>query len=395
MNCLRQTCAALLLASPLFAQNSAAPARLHIPAGTWSVRDLLTHAEQALRTPILADANELALADAAPVRLQVELTLDPELGREALSALLGTRGVLLTRSEGGQIEARATPRGTPEWLLERAVPTKLLSLLEHPHRDSVVRVELQTTQPIGVLTSLLGFTAATGGATPICTPIAGGIACTGTSDAVLGAVTQLAAVDPQFAAMLKPLPPMSILGSARSVTVELKAGAHPLPELVDLLAKSSGINVVMSPAVAACATKVEMEKARSLDFRTGADTLTTLLWANQVLLLELDVRHGLYEAVLVENQRQMPALVRASRRTVEEALEATNCVMYVAVPWQPEHLDADASMVIVRNAVKSAAPGIGTLLVLGVPDGLLLAGLSPQVAALLRELRAADKAQRG
>lgn len=396
MNPVRLTCAALLLVAPLLAQTPAPAARLHIPAGTWSVRDLLTQAEQALRTPIVAEPAELALGSATAVRLQNDLVLDPEHGREAIAALLATRGLLLTRDAAGRTEVKAAPRGKPDWLRERAVPTTVAELLEHPFRNGVVRVELATTASADMLTNLLRVAAATGNPTPTCEAAGKGIACTGTSEAVRLAVTQLAAIDPQFAAVLQPPPPVSIVGNAKLRAVELTAGEHPITDLVDLLAANVGINVVLAPAVAAATKTVVVEKPLQLGLQNGPIALTTLLWQQRVLFLELDVRHGLYEVVLVDDPRQVPAVGRASRRTVDEALAAADCVMFVAVPFAARHLDNAQIMAHLRAAMGNANPKDGGFLsALGTENGVLITGLSPQVAALLRELQTADQPRRG
>ena len=303
MKLARYTCAALWLVAPLLTQAPAAGARLHIPAGQWSVRDLLTHAEQALRTPIAADASELALGSAEPVGLQFDLILDPERGYEALAALLSTRGLLLSRDGEGNTEVRATPRGNPDWVSERAVSTTLADLLDHPNRHGTVRVALPTTTKADMLINLLRPAAATGGATPTCEQAENSIVCTGTAAAVLLAVNQVAVFDPVFAGALPQQAPISIVSAAKGGPVELPAGEHRVPTLVALLAKNAGVNIVMSPAVAKLTSPVTVAKAETLDFATGANRLTTLLWDHRVLFLELDVRHWLYEVVLVDNLR--------------------------------------------------------------------------------------------
>lgn len=394
MNLALPTCAALLLVAPLLTQAPAAPTRLHIPAGQWSVRDLLTHAEQALRTPIAADATELALASAEPVGLQFDLTLDPERGYEALAALLSTRGLLLSKDDKGNTEVRATPRGNPDWVSERAVPTTLADLLDHPHRHSTVRVTLQTTSKPDMLINMLRMAAATGSATPTCEQAENGIVCTGTAAAALLAVTQLAVFDPLFASSLPQRTPISIVSTAKGGPVELTAGEHGVPELVALLAKNQGINIVMSPAVAKLTNPVPVAKAEALDFATGANRLTTLLWQHHVLFLELDVRHGLYEVVLVDNPRQAPGVVRASQRTVEAALAAADCAMYISVPFTAKNLDAGQLMEHVRTAMRAADPrAVSLISIWSTENGVWITGLSPQVAGLLRKLQAADLAQ--
>lgn len=391
MNTIRSTCAALLLVAPLFAQAPAKP-MLHLPAGDWTVRDLLTHAEQALRTPIAADAAELAQATGERIRLQFPMRLHPEHGQEAIAALLSARGLLLTRGADGQPEVRATPKGRPQWLRERAVPCSVQELLDHPFRHGVVRTELRTSVQAPMLTEMLRMSAASGAATPLCEAMADGIVCTGTSDAVRLAITQVAALDPQVAATLQPADPVSIVSMAKGKAVELPAGEHRLTDLVDLMAKNAGINIGMSPALAASTTKAMVATAQQLDWQHGANVLTKLLWQHRVLFLELDVRHGLYEAVLVENPRQAPPMTRASTRTVDEAIAAADITMYVSVQWKAKHLGIDKRMELVREAMRGGdANGIGMFTACGTPDGLLLSGMSPQIAQLLTSLQAADQ----
>ena len=395
MSTLRLTCAALLLVAPLFAQAPATPT-LHIPAGDWTVRDLLTQAEQALRTPITADATELAQATAERIRLQFPLALDPAHGQEAIAALLSARGLLLTRGANGAPEVRATPKGKPEWLREHAVPCTLQELLDYPFRHGVVRTELRTSVQAQMLTEMLRMSAASGAATPSCEAVRDGIACTGTSDAVRHAITQVAALDPQFAAALPQASHVSIVGGKKGDAVALPAGDHPLVDVVDVLAKNGGFNIVLSPTLAASAAKLTTAKAQQFDWQHGPGALTTLLWQHRVLLLELDVRHGLYEAVLVENQRQAPPMTRASTRTVDEAIAAADCTMFIAVQWKAKHLGIDKRMELVRAAMGGGDPsGIGMFTACGTPDGLLLSGLSPQIAKLLKALQAADQPSGG
>lgn len=395
MNFLLPSCAPLLLLAAAFAQAPAARPQLHIPAGDWSVRDLLTHAEQALRTPIVADDEELALASAPRIRLQFPLALDPTHGRDALAALLTTRGLLLTRDPMGRTEVKAVPRACADWLTERAAPTTVQALLDHPHRDSVVQVPLRTATPLEVVQSLLRMSAARSGPAPTLAKHEGGILCTGTSEAVRHTVLQLAAMDPAFAATLDQRSSVDIVNTAKGGTVELPAGEHSLADVLDLLARNGGVNIVRSPAVQAQTTKVKVGKPQSLDARTGANVLTTLLWQERVLVLDLDVRHGLYEAVLVDDPRQMPAPARASARTVDEALAAADSVAYIAVKFTVQHLDATHLMGIVRETMQAAPAGQMGTIVSTVPDGLWITGLTPTVAPLLAKLRAADEARRG
>ena len=395
MNLLLPTCAPLLLLAAAFAQAPAARPQLHIPAGDWSVRDLLTQAEQALRTPIVADDEELAQASAPRVQLQFPLALDPEHGRDALAALLTTRGLLLTRDPKGRTEVKAVPRGRADWLAERAVPTTVQALLDHPHRDSIVKVPLQTATPMEVVRNLLRMTAPRSGPAPTLEAHDGGILCTGTSDAVRHAVLQLAAMDPAFAATLAPNAASDLVYATKGGAVELAAGEYLLADLVQLLGRQSGVNIVLSPAVQEQTAKVRVAGAQHLDARTGANVLTTLLWQERVLVLDLDVRHGLYEAVLVADPRQMPAPARASTRTVEEALAAADGVAYIAVKFTAQHLDPTQLMGIVRETMQAAPPGQMGTIVSTVPDGLWITGLSPTVAPLLAKLRAADEARRG
>jgi hypothetical protein len=395
MNLVRSSCAALLLVAPLFAQTPAAP-KLHIPAGDWTVRDLLTHTEQALRTPIAADAAELAQATAERIRLQFPLALDPAHGQEALAALLSTRGLLLARGEGGRPEVRATPKGKPDWLRERAVASPVQDLLDHPFRHGVVRTELRTSVDVPMLNNMLRISAAGGAATPICEAAKEGIVCIGTSDAVRHAIAQVAAMDPQFATTLQPAGPVSIVSTAKGVPVELPAGEHRIADVVDLLARCSGFNIVLSPALAASAAKIKVAKAQQFDWQRGPNGLTTLLWQHHVLLLELDVRHGLYEVVLVDNPKQAPAVTRAAARTVEQALAAADCVLYIGVRFKAQHLDSTQLMNHVRLTMQAAAQESSVFTtVLAMPDGLLITGLSPVVAELLQKLQAADQPRRG
>lgn len=396
MNALRHTCAALLLVAPLFAQAPATNQKLHIPAGDWTVRDLVTHAEQALRTPITADASELARATAEHIRLQFPLALDPEHGQEALAALLSSRGLLLTRGAGGRTEVRATPKGHPEWLRDSAAPSTVQELLDHPFRHGVVRTELRTSVAVPMLTNMLRVSAAGGAAVPICEAAEHGITCIGTSDAVRHAITQVAAMDPQFAATLQPTGPISIVNAAKGGPVELLAGEHPIADLVDLLARNGGINIVQSPAVAAITAQATVQEKQQLDWQHGPNTLTTLLWQHHVLLLELDVRHGLYEAVLVANPTQQPAVSRASQRTVEEALAAAGCVAFITVHFEARSLDSTQLMNTVRQAMRGVAQNSGgSMTAIATPSGLQITGLSPRVAELLTTLQAADQPRRG
>ena len=384
--------AATLLVAALSAQD--VPADGSIPAGAWTVRELLARAEQALDLEITADPQQLAAATTEPLRLQYPVKLDAGSGREAVAALLSTRGLLLVDDNRGDLTVKATPNGAPGWLREVAVDCTVRELLDFPHRHAVVRVELDSTVPAELLhTQLRTATVVTSDVgVPIVEPGRGGMVLTGPAAAVRHAVAIGATMDPGIASeFTAPEPPIAILSSARGGTVELAAGTHSLRHLVDLLAKNAGIVIVASPALAASTATVVVTGPQQLAWERGSATLLQLLWQQRVQLLELDVRHGLYEAVLVPNSRQAPGMARASRRTTDLVPGLRDMPLYIGVPFRAPHLDATTLRTRAELALRARDLDATLLAACSTPDGLWITGLATAVADLLDDLQPAEQ----
>jgi hypothetical protein len=371
----------LLMVTALAQAKPAAPAmRFHLPAGTHAVEQLLALVAQAVRSPVVTGAG-VSIAELEPLRLQCDLSLSAADWEDGLSALLETRGLVVTFDAANRRhEVMAIPAKMANWLHERAQPMTLEQLAARPGVRGPVRVVVPTKQPADRLVHLLrpflarrpvALASRVEGDTLVLTSLAANVRF---------AMGVFVGFDPSLANVWPtgmPLPwPRAGVGDHR-----LAAGDYTIGELVDALAQRLGRNILMLAAVAESATKIHVAEPITGDSLVFEAKLTALLWQSQVLVLELSAQLGLHEAVHVADAHNLPAH-RSQPMSSRELLARPELVALVRVHCELDQKSVQAAMTRIRALW---AQGAGASVTVGAAEGgLMCEGLSVQLLPMLQ-----------
>jgi hypothetical protein len=374
--------------APPSAPPAAKTATFHLPAGTYSVAELLQQAGQALRKPIAAPAK--LPADAVPLHLQCDLALPQQSWEDVLSALLASRGLVLVRDAAGTgHEVLPAPAGVEDWVSQRAVVMTPRELVERSAFAGTVSVLAASATPDAQLILLLRphFARTGAGAGPVITfhPADGGVRFVGMAGPVRSALRTIAPAAPDLAATLpSAAPPWP--RPAEGVTHGLEAGRHGVAHVIDRLAAALGRNVVLAPAVAADTAPLEVAATIEGDGLRFEEQLTALLWTRRVVVLQVSAEHRLGEAVLVE-PGTWPDPTRVHELRPEELLARPELVAWVTTVPDVGALSSADVTAVMRHA--AAIVGGANSMTLGATrSGYRASGLSTEVVGVLQRLEA-------
>ncbi len=390
--------ASALSLSPSPAQQKPPAPTFHVPAGEHTLAHLIDQAQNALRVPIACSRDTLDAAVEPSVHLQAGLRLDATGWEDVLSALLFARGLVLTRSPDRKgIEVLPVGDGRGAWIAERAETVTLAELLARPARCRPVRVTVPFAAGLVVATTMLRPMMAMKDAPMLDLAEAeGGCTLTGLNGEVLQCLRSLAPADPELQKALAPAAPPAWPRPLPASRHRLPAGTFSARELVDLLARELGRNILLRALDLELAGKpVKVETERELDALAFEDAVTALLWQQDVLVTAVSAEHGLYEALPVAGERIALAAPRALPMHAAEVVARPGLVAMVSVPLQPAHLDQAAALAVLRPRLMQAPEGLPRELsttIVGFEKGFLCQGLISRLAPAVTDLLAADAA---
>jgi hypothetical protein len=391
-----RTLAPWLVSASLLAQAPSPKApTFHLPAGDYSVAQLLLQAEQAVRSPIHVDSRDVA--EVVPLRLQSALALPAEAWVDVLSALLATRGFVLVHDAANRRhEVLPTPVGTPPWLRERARSITLAELATRRALTGPVRVELKTaTDPVMLTTVLRPHLHGSGRGVLIDRADGGGVEIIGLADTVRFAVEQASAIDPACAAELPVAAPLPWPRAAHAGRHEVPAGTYGVAAIVDHLAHATGRNIVLSPELAAPGGNTPNAFVLAAPIAGDAfaceDQLTALLWREKLLVVEVARDHGLYEIVRT-GRRDLPPSTRCQAVHTDELLARPDWIGWVTIRVTAGDRSKEDLMLELRTAMAAFQDRGGSVSASTTHDGLVVNGVADAVGAFLRRLQPAAKA---
>jgi hypothetical protein len=393
--------AVLLLAAALASQTPqpAPPAAttapkeptFHLPAGTYSVAELLQQAGQAIGRPIAAPPQPAEM----PLRLQHALALPRQAWEDVLGALLATRGLALVRTaEGGGHEVLPAPTGMEDWVSARAVSMTPQQVFERSAFAGPVDVLAATTTPTAMLLNVLRPHFPPAGAGPRAPiafkPVEGGLRLIGMAATVRSALQTIASQAPDLAAAL-PLAPPPWPRAAPRGTHRLEQGSHLVADVLDRLAAATGRNVVESEPLVGVKVGFSVPATIEGDALQFEERVTALLWAQLrivVVCISDEQRLDLAVRLLAPGKWPDPASVREVRAA--ELLARPELVAWVATVPDLGALTQRDVFTVFRGAA-GLAPG-SSLTLTTMPGGCRICGLSTDVARLLKELEEMKKA---
>ncbi|HEU4420029.1 MAG TPA: hypothetical protein VFT55_13935 [Planctomycetota bacterium] len=370
--------------APPLAPPAAKVATFHLPAGDYSVAELLQQAGQALRRPI---ATPQELPAGAPLRLQCDLALPHQAWEDVLGALLATRGLVLVRDAAGTgHEVLPAPAAMEDWVAERAVAMTPREVLERSAFAGPVTVLAPTTSQVPVLVNVLRPHLAGGQHAIRFKAVDGGVQFVGMADQVRFALRTIAPQAPDLAATLPTGAAAPWPRPAEAVTHRLAAGSHTAAQVIDRLATVTGRNLVASPAVAADTTPFEVATAIEGDALRFEERLTALLWSRRMIVLQVSAAHRLGEVVLLE-PRAWPGSARVLEIRAEELLARPELVAWVTTEPAVGSLPQQEVTAVFRAAA-AVVPGANSLTLAATRGGFRVSGLSSDVTAVLQRLEA-------
>lgn len=349
----------------------------HMPAGEFSVGQLLDLGEMSARTTILRLPEPELLQQR--LRLQTPLALPDGAWQDVMGALLWSQGFVLVEDVANRrFEVASTPP-EPQLVLDRARACSLDDLFTRLPFGPV-RVAVPTTLPAAMLRSFLapGLAAqrtfldlATG---------EHGVVMTGLGDVVRQAVHSIAGADAQLVARLP-----EAGGPAPRVdgAIELLAGSYTVQQLVDRLGRELHRNIVLGDGGAT----VDVADTRRLAAPAFEAAVTAALWSVGILVAPLSLRHGLYEAIPVDGPRASLLARLALPMTVAGLRARPDLVAYTTVRC-PLRGDRRGVAAMVRGIAAAGAgrpPAVAIQVAFG-PSSLQLTGLTIDLLPLLTRL---------
>jgi hypothetical protein len=377
----------LMTAAVAQAKPAVPTAKFHLPAGTHSVPQLLELASQAVRSPV-GLGHDVEAAALEPLRLQRDLVLSSADWEEGLSALLETRGLVVTFDAANRRhEVMVIPTQMTDWLRERARTMTLAELAASPGARGPVQLTLQPAHSPELLGNMLrpylvqrpvAITSEVEGQTLVLTSLAPNLRFA--LGVFIGLDATLAASWP---AATPPAWPRAATGDHT-----LAAGSYTIGELVDALAHRLGRNIPCSAAVTALDQKIKVDEPIRGDSLVFEARLSSLLWQHRVLVLELAPHLDLHEAVHVAEPRRLP-LHRAQSISAPELLARPDLVALVRVPYAIDQGSIPAAMAKIRAIM---GKGAVTSVTVGTSEvGMMFEGLSVHVALMLQEVASVPK----
>jgi hypothetical protein len=381
---------ALLLATALAGQQKPT---FHLPAGDYRLEQLLAQCEQAVKAPIVV--GELGSAgERTSLRLQCDLALPADAWEDVLGSLLIAQGVVLTfDAELERHEVLAAPMGreVPSWVAERARAFAANAFLARPSHQGPVRVAMPGGSKQFALASAM--------LRPMAVGMPGGlrveqqaddVVLVGLGAGVRSAILALATAAPELATQLPKQAPLAWPRAVQSTTQSLPAGKHTLAAVVDCLARATGRNLLLD---AALAPELSFEVATTItgDVDAVEAVLTKVLWQHQVVALGLAPAHGLFLVQQVTPLRR-PAAGMAVGMNGDEVLARPELLAYVQVVYQPRHVGLDKVVPAGLAVMRAGAGPLSCCEALGLPDGLLLRGLTSELRPVLARLQEVDRA---
>lgn len=323
---------------PLGSQGENLPrAAFHLPAGDYSIEELIDQAEQANRVRITRPREFAESSDV--IRLQTPLVLD-DMGRQAVIAtMLWSRGLLLVRHAAQHtVEVLPTPADTAPWIAELAEDCTAADLFgKHPFGP--VRVTLPLQQSVERTRSLLTAHAALlrrgceVGGTP------GAITFTGLGQDVRNAFVRMQVA--LHGLLPTPRTPRA-WPRATGEAVELRRRTYAARELVDLLAHTLHRNVLVGRDGEFLTAPIEVGVTQQIDPLRLEEVVTKLLWEVGILVVELIPDRDLFQAVAIDKGRRPTGGLLAAPVAVpmapSELLARQDLVAFVSVTLPLQHV---------------------------------------------------------
>lgn len=309
----------------------------HLPAGDYSIGELIDQAEQANRCRITRPAEFAASGDA--LHLQTPLVLDDEGWQGVIETVLWSRGLVLARHAALQtFEVLPTPADHAPWITELAEDCSAAALFgKHPFGP--VRVTLPLQESVAKTRSLLSPHAAlqtrgceVGGAP-------GAITVTGLGHDVRHALERVQAALPGL--LPRPAPPRAWPRTAGE-PVELRRGTYAARDLVDLLAHTLHRNVLVGKDGEFLTAPIDVAVTRQVDPLRLEEVVTRMLWEVGILIVELVPNRDLFQVIAIDKGRRptggLLAAPVAVPITPRELLARQDLVAFVSVTFPLQHV---------------------------------------------------------
>ena len=309
----------------------------HLPAGDYSIGELIDQAEQACRGRITRPAEFAASGDV--LHLQTPLALDEEGWQAVIGTMLWSRGLLLVRHAAQHtFEVLPTPAENAPWIAELAEDCTAADLFgKHPFGP--VRVTLPLKESVERTRNLLSSPAAlqtrgceVGGAP-------GAITVTGLGHDVRHALERVQAALPGL--LPAPRPPRA-WPRAAGEPVELRRGTYAARELVDLLAHTLHRNVLVGKDGEFLTAPIDVAVTQQVDPLRLEEVVTKLLWEVGIFVVELVPQRELYQVIAIDEGRRVTGHLLAAPVAVpmapSELLARQDLVAFISVTLPLQHV---------------------------------------------------------
>ncbi|MFY9341188.1 MAG: hypothetical protein WAT39_01780 [Planctomycetota bacterium] len=319
-------------------------ATVHLPAGDYSIAELISQAEQASRCRITLPAGFAAAS--GRLHLQTAVALDAEGWQVVVGTILWSRGLVLARkATANTYEILPTPADQAAWIADLAEDTSLTALYSrHPYGP--VTVTLPIREAIAGTRSLVS--AAFFGRARQCEVggVPGAITLTGLGRDVRLALEGLAKVLPN---LLPPQPPPAVWPRPGGEPLELRQGSYTARNLVDLLASALQRNVLAGTDSEFLAAPIEVAATQRVDPLRLEEVVTRLLWEAGILIVELTPQRDLFQAILVRQGQQaggdaLLAAPVATPMTAREVLARRTLVAFAVVGVQLQRVTQEEAI---------------------------------------------------
>jgi hypothetical protein len=184
----------------------------------------------------------------------------------------------------------------------------------------------------------------------------------------------------------------------RSKVFALQAGEHELREMVDRAAAWLGRNYLVqdSDFQQAPPTKisVRLQTPLELDARGLEIALNQFLYQRGFAVIQLSAEQQLYSVVNLQGPRRGDVPAQARTMDADQVLDHAERIESVVVPIRLEHMNAQIAANAIRPFLAQTSSPYGGVIVgnFGDEKTVVIQGMSPQVAAAVRMIRAADAA---
>jgi hypothetical protein len=186
-------------------------------------------------------------------------------------------------------------------------------------------------------------------------------------------------------------------GRRSSRVFELAAGEHQLHELVDRAAAWLGRNYLVQESdfqQTPTTLSVRLQTPLELDARGLEIALNHFLFQRGFAVIQLSAEQQLYSVVNLAGPRRGDVPAQARMMDADDVLDHAERIESVVVPIRLEHMNAQIAANAIRPFLAQTSSPYGGVIVgnFGDEKTLVVQGMSPQVAAAVRMIRAADAA---